>query len=121
MNCDFTNSKRTCPKCGYRAGGHDWRRNCPAFTGPPRVLVGLKLAALLAEFGHAKNCTTCDDMIVRMNNWGPAGCREHRAEIVEHLVKQSKAKSTDLPFGLDLRELLEILVEEAIRLTEGTG
>jgi hypothetical protein len=57
-------------------------------------------------------------MIVQMNRWGPAGCREHRAEIVAHLVKQSKAKSTELPFGLDLADLLGELVDEAIKRAE---
>jgi len=55
-----------------------------------------------------------------MDVWGPAGCREHKSEIVAHLVKQSKAKSTELPFGLDIADLLGDLVDEAIRLAEAS-
>lgn len=64
----------------------------------------------------------CGGMQAKMNAWGVAGCRANRDEIVAHLVKQSKAKSTELPFGLDLAELLGELVDESIRLTEsGSG
>lgn len=60
-------------------------------------------------------------MVAQMNAWGPAGCREHRAEIVDHLVKQANVESTELPFGMDLRELLGELVDEAIRLAESNS
>lgn len=53
-----------------------------------------------------------------MDSWGVAKCRERKAEIVEHLLSELQVKSTDLPFGLDLAELLCELVDEAIRLSE---
>lgn len=36
----------------------------------------------------------CDEMRRKMDTLGPTGCREHRAEIIEHLRKAYKATST---------------------------
>jgi hypothetical protein len=55
-----------------------------------------------------------------MNSWGVAKCRERKAEIVEHLLGELQAKSTELPFGLDLADLLGEMVDEAIRLAEAS-
>jgi hypothetical protein len=46
------------------------------------------LRKLFAEFGFSpkKNCG-CNDWIRKMDAWGPAGCREHREEILAHLQK----------------------------------
>lgn len=99
---------------------------CPCRLGlaqaAQRVLVGNATKALLVGLGHQDSggCG-CAGMIAKMNAWGPNGCREHRSEIVAHLVKQSKAKSTELPFGLDLADLLGDLVDEACRLAEANA
>jgi hypothetical protein len=53
-----------------------------------------------------------------MDSWGVAKCRQRKAEIVEHLINEAHVKSTELPFGIDLRELLGEAVEEACRLAE---
>jgi hypothetical protein len=26
--CDFDNDAMTCPRCGFKAGGRDWKKNC---------------------------------------------------------------------------------------------
>lgn len=87
--------------------------------------VGDYAAELLKPFADSLNvgkaCSLCGGMLHKMNAWGPAGCREHKAEIVAHLVKQSKAESTELPFGLDLADLLGELVDEAIRLADSSA
>lgn len=52
--------------------------------------VGDRLHALIAALPGApkKPCGSCSDMIVKMNRWGPDGCREHREEIIDHLMGQ---------------------------------
>lgn len=97
------------------------KRPCGQTASVPNLVLGCGdyLAQLLATLEQTKTAGCgCGPMLDKMNAWGPAGCREHRAEIVAHLVKQSKAKSTELPFGLDLADLLGELVDEAIRLAE---
>jgi hypothetical protein len=63
----------------------------------------------------------CHEYARMMDSWGVAKCRERKAEIVEHLLQESGATSTDLPFGLDLADLLGEMVDEAIRLAEANG
>lgn len=87
-----------------------------------REPVGDRLTEILAELpeslGIVQKVCGCKPMQHRMNMLGVAWCREHRAEIVAHLVKQSKATSDELPFGLSLSDLLGDMLDEAIRLTE---
>jgi hypothetical protein len=53
--------------------------------------VGDHLADVVRIFEIArKEGCGCDEMIAQMNAWGIDGCREHRAEIVEHLQKNYK-------------------------------
>lgn len=73
----------------------------------------------------------CDEMLSKMNAWGVAGCREHRAEIVEHLkaayketswadfaTASSKAIASGLAFKINPLDPFGSLVDEAIRLAE---
>jgi hypothetical protein len=78
-------------------------------------------------------CKRCDEMMEKMNAWGPGGCRAHRAEIVEHLrtsykevsyTALAKAAASGILSGLALRlnpfDPLGSLVDEAIRRSEIT-
>jgi hypothetical protein len=57
-------------------------------TSLPPELPGFRLAELIHALGMGpKNGCNCEAMIAAMNLWGVAGCREHRAEIIEHLAK----------------------------------
>ena len=59
--------------------------NCRAL---PRPLPGpgTHLAAILRELGIPKTAGCgCDEMIAKMNQWGPDGCQSHRDEIIAHL------------------------------------
>lgn len=97
----------------------------PARKGP-----GAHLKAILAGLGlkPAKDCG-CDKRAAEMDAWGPAGCREHRAEIVawldeqrakaswsEKLVAAAKAMTAGLP--INLLDPMGSLVDEAIRRAE---
>jgi hypothetical protein len=54
---------------------------------PPPSGPGVELAKLIAMLGAKPRAHChCDEMIGRMNAWGVAGCRAHRAEIVAHLA-----------------------------------
>jgi len=51
-----------------------------------KPLPGSELSKLLAKLGfaHDGDCG-CSSLAVKMDAWGPAGCREHMPEIVAHL------------------------------------
>lgn len=57
---------------------------------------GSRLAMLIHSLGQKPdNCDgSCKEMIVKMNDWGIEGCREHRVEIVKHLNKAYKKMTT---------------------------
>lgn len=120
-DCDFDNPSLTCPRCkfdvGKIGGAADWRRNCPLGTGLPAPGGQLQvlLQPLADELGikPRSNCG-CAAYARMMDSWGVAKCRERKAEIVDHLLGELQVTSTELPFGLDLRELLTMLVERAI-------
>lgn len=123
MNCNFDNSAMQCPRCLFKAGGRDWRRNCPLGTGQPApgAHLHILLQPMLEELKikPRSNCG-CAAYARLMDSWGVAKCRERKAEIVEHLIAELGVKSTELPFGLDLRDLLGELVEEACRRAEAS-
>lgn len=93
---------------------------------------GTELKSLLELLGAKKTAGCgCDEMIGRMNAWGPSGCREHRAEIVEHLGtaysdlsmgELATATAGAITSGLALRlnplDVCGSLVDEAIRRAE---
>ena len=92
----------------------------------PTQLVGDALTALLREYGLAsKSSCSCKSWAGKMNEWGVAGCKLHRAEIVAHLgeayhsatwwqtlTAAGNAAYKSLPLTLGG------MVDEAIRRTE---
>lgn len=73
----------------------------------------------------------CRDMMRKMDAWGPAGCKEHRGEIVMHVQEQmgnrswrekltaaAKATASGLAFQLNPMDIPGSLVDEAIRRVE---
>lgn len=34
----------------------------------------------------------CEDMVIQMNAWGPAGCREHINEIIAKMLTEAKKR-----------------------------
>ena len=95
--------------------------------------VGSQVWNLLAEFGvqHDPRCD-CLTWAEMMNDWGPAGCRTARAEIIEHLKQEAKrlgwlktiktaikaALSSETYRWIDLLDVYGSLVDEAIRRAE---
>lgn len=98
-------------------------------TPAPAVGPGTRLKQLLAEMGvtPAAGCG-CDERATRMNEWGPAGCRERRAEIVDWLREEwgrlgwlEKAKAAGRALAAGFVHPLDpvgALVDEAIRRAE---
>lgn len=130
MDCDFDNDEMRCQYCDWRAGGRDWRRNCKGRAG--EIGVGWRLEIILNGMNAKKvgGCN-CNEMISKMNRWGITGCREHRAEIVEHLkaayketswadfaAASAKAITSGLAFKINPLDPFGSLVDEAIRLAE---
>ena len=56
MDCDFNNELLTCPRCGYKAGGRDWAKNCtgPEPQGPPKPGLGDLASYAMAHLGITK-------------------------------------------------------------------
>lgn len=92
----------------------------------PTQLVGDALTKLIAEYGlAAKSSCSCKSWAGKMNEWGVAGCREHRAEIVAHLGEAYHAATwwdTFRAAGSAVYHSLPLtlggMVDEAIRRTE---
>lgn len=127
IDCDFDNPELTCPRCGFNVGklggAADWRKNCPLGTGQPvpGARLHILLEPLLEELKlRPRKYCGCAAYAQMMNAWGIAKCRERKAEIVEHLLAEANVTDTQLPFGVDLRELLGEMVEEACRLEEAS-
>ena len=89
-------------------------------------LVGDALTALLREYGlAAKSTCSCKSWAGKMNEWGVAGCRDHRAEIIAHLAEAYHAATwwdTFRAAGSAVYHSLPLtlggMVDEAIRRTE---
>jgi hypothetical protein len=98
----------------------------PPTQATPSQLVGDALTALLREYGlAAKSTCSCKSWAGKMNEWGVAGCREHRAEIVAHLAEAYHAatwwdtfKAAGSAVYHSLPLTLGGMVDEAIRRTE---
>ena len=95
----------------------------PADTTPPggRTMTkptggpGTELKRLLGSFGiksKEKGCG-CRSMALKMDRWQAEGCRQHKAEIIDHLAKEAEKRK--LPF---IRLAAEKLVDLAIRRAE---
>ena len=54
MDCDFDNDGTTCPRCGFKAGARDWRKNC---KGKPRL--GDRIKKVAEAVGFKKQCGGC--------------------------------------------------------------
>jgi hypothetical protein len=101
MDCNFTGDKNGfwyCPICdpkkkrivsvpGKRTCGNKSVDITEPIKGPGDFLHD----AILKQVGEGptRECG-CTDRIVKMNAWGPVGCREHLDEIVGWLVEQAK-------------------------------
>lgn len=93
---------------------------------------GTELKKMLAQLGAIRTAGCgCDEMISKMNAWGPGGCREHRSEIVAHLraaykdldwssAAKAVAAGALAAWSLKLNPIdpLGSLVDEAIRRSE---
>jgi len=98
----------------------------PPTQAAPSQLVGDALTALLREYGlAAKSSCSCKSWAGRLNEWGVAGCREHRAEIIAHLAEAYHAATwwdTFRAAGSAVYHSLPLtlggMVDEAIRRTE---
>lgn len=55
---------------------------------------GNQLKKLLEKFGYfaGKQCSSCGLWIDKMNNWGVEGCKEHKQEIIDHLIHEAKGR-----------------------------
>ena len=63
---------------------------CPQSMG-----VGDNLGTKIGKHFGAKSldCSRgCREWIAMMNEWGPAGCREHREEIIDRMIEQAKKR-----------------------------
>ena len=94
--------------------------------------VGSQLWTLLEELGieHIPGCK-CLALAIKMNEWGPEGCRLHRKEIVSDMRENAKlygwgsvtkaavnAFKNGVAWRLNLADIYGSLVDEAIRRTE---
>jgi len=131
-----------CPACGdetrhvWPTDSTVWPRNlCKALPAEP-YLPGpgdwLHESILLLGLSPHTACQ-CREMLGRMNNWAPIGCREHRAEIVEHLrtaykalswpewlAALTKAAASGLVLTLNPLDPFGSLVDQAIGRAEAT-
>ena len=98
----------------------------PPTQATPSQLVGDVMTSLLKEYGlAAKSTCSCKSWAGKLNEWGVAGCREHRAEIIAHLNEAYHAatwwdtfKAAGSAVYHSLPLTLGGMVDEAIRRTE---
>ena len=98
----------------------------PPTQATPSQLVGDVMTALLKEYGlAAKSSCSCKSWAGKMNEWGIAGCRDHRAEIIAHLNEAYHSSTwwdTFRAAGSAVYHSLPLtlggMVDEAIRRTE---
>lgn len=88
----------------------------------------MELGKLIVELGVKFNCKACAELAAKMQQWGLAGCREHRAEIAKEInsrigevswatIALAAAKAV-MKFPIDLRDPVGSMVDEAIRRAE---
>lgn len=76
-----------CDVCGFSRSTH-WQLHQIHHVCRVIPLAGDCLFVILRALGVPRRAGCgCDEMIAKMNAWGPAGCRENRTEILEHLEK----------------------------------
>jgi hypothetical protein len=115
MDCDFDNAAMTCPRCGYAAGGRDWRKNCKG--GGAEIGPGMELHKLLARFGIQVNSDCpCVARMREMNRRGPEWCEANIATIVGWL--REEAARRELPF---VERLAGMMVKRAIANSRRRG
>jgi hypothetical protein len=91
--CDFLHNLLPEGQCHWC----DMYRNQPAYRAlwdsvpSPAGLPGTELRKLLNEFGAMpKEGCQCVERAIKMDEWGPDGCKRHKAEIVEWLEGEWK-------------------------------
>jgi hypothetical protein len=128
--------KHRCTRCSYVSKFiPPWSnrivRQCGDRT-PVAPSVGTELTELFAEHGlEGKSTCGCKRWALRMDAWGLAGCRAHRAEILDHLREEyehaswldrmraaGNAALSGLAFKLDWSDPCPGLLDEAMRRTE---
>lgn len=102
-----------------------------ARQSPPDERPGTVLHRLLkARYGVKITICTCQEWIDKMNVWGPSGCRENIAEIVDHLFDEASTNpqvsrviriKLAIPIigPIEGKRQLRNLVTEAIETAEG--
>lgn len=78
---------------------------------------GNELRKLLAEMdANLKGCD-CNAIAAKMNQLGPAGCRERIGELLPEIVASAKKGGLEIPDGFDplpyVRELVEMAIQRA--------
>jgi hypothetical protein len=60
----------------------------------------------------------CDSWIRKMNDWGPAGSREHIDEIVDHILKQARQRGWKIAAWPGAATAAKLAVTRACRMAE---
>jgi hypothetical protein len=127
VKCDICGFERTTKWPAHRV-----HHVCKVKTEPQPPGAGDHLAAILRELSIPKTAGCgCDEMIAKMNQWGPDGCEAHRAEIIAHLQSAYThatlaTKATALGaalwngYPLTLSGILELAIERS-RLATSAG
>jgi len=107
IDCDFSSDDRVCPHCGFRAGGANWRRNCP---GRLQSGVGSILARWLKgiRIKPAEGCA-CLRRQRELDIRGPDWCAANLVVIVGWLREEAGRRG--LPF---IESAARLLVRRAI-------
>jgi len=87
---------------------------------------GTHLKIMIYQLGaYRPDGCNCPEWVTKMNAWGPAGCREHLREIIEHLQEARSKIDWDKLFemlkkalALGLPVTIKGLIREAIRRAE---
>lgn len=51
--------------------------------------VGARFAAMLHRLGYRAGCVGCAALALKMDRWGPNGCGDHEAEILDDLASNA--------------------------------
>ena len=51
--------------------------------------VGARFAAMLHRLGYHAGCGGCGALALKMDRWGPSGCRDHQAGILDDLASHA--------------------------------
>lgn len=129
----YSQAKAICAYIRWRAKGSLLDALPPGIPQPVLPAIeegpGTELHKLIAELGITPTPTCpCEQMRLRMNAWGPAGCREHREEILAHMRTAydeasvvTKLRAGVLALAKDLPLTLAGLLDEAIRRAENNA